>query len=135
MNAQDAKLSREQRRRLQRLTDRIDRKVLPADRRFFERFPHRAHRIGVASKLEIEANQFLGPSWPNIPDGRCAYVAVKQIARGIRTRAFFIAPAGDDTDLSEESAREIYDEITRRRAQIHEIEQGLKSLTKEVGPK
>ena len=42
-------LDRAQRRQLQKLADRVDR-VTQADRRFFERFPQRKHRVRKAAE-------------------------------------------------------------------------------------
>jgi hypothetical protein len=98
-------LARAQRRKIKRLCDRIDREVLPGDRRFFERFPHRSCRVRVASKLEVEANGVMDPTWPDIPDGYAAYCAVRQ----------------NDCDLSDAVAREVYENAARR----HPVEQGL----------
>ena len=122
-------LERAQRRRIKRLCDRVDREVLPADRKFFERFSHRSYRIRVASRLEIEANGIVDPTWPDIPEGYAVYCAVRQLAPGVRVRAFFVARAGNDTDLSDAAARQIYDQAARMAPGLREVERNLLKVT------
>jgi hypothetical protein len=124
-------LNHAQRRKLQRLTNRIDRKILAGDRKFFERFPHRSYRVRLASQLELAACRVVDPTWPGVPAGCSAYVAVKQIAPGIRARVFFVERAGKDTDLSEEDARKVLAE--HRHPQLAEIETALGSIAKNKG--
>jgi len=42
-------LARAQRRQMQKLGEKVDR-ITQADRKFFERFPHRQHRVRIAGK-------------------------------------------------------------------------------------
>ena len=47
-----AKLSRAQRRELQKLAARVEKATI-SDRKFFERFPHREHRLRYAHAAEV----------------------------------------------------------------------------------
>ena len=127
MNTPPITLSRDQRRKLQRLSERIDRKILSADRAFFERFPNRSHRVRLASQLELQANKLLNPTSPEPPDGYAAYVAVRQLRPGIRMRGFFIDPSGGDTDLSEDEAHALYERVSASYPQARTIEQQLRT--------
>ena len=75
-------LTRAQRRQLQKLADHVDRVTL-ADRLFFERFPHRQHRMRVAAAAEIEQQAILNGA-PLSRPGSCIYVVVKNVAPGMR---------------------------------------------------
>ena len=48
-----ATFARQQCRQMQKLADRVE-KVTQADRRFFERFPQRQHRVRLASQAEMK---------------------------------------------------------------------------------
>jgi hypothetical protein len=93
------------------LADRVDR-VTQADRRFFERFPHRQHRVRIASQAEIEQQEFelggviFAEPWHQI------YVAVKNITPGCRLRLMIIGPRDAETDLSEDLAQALYEAKT-----------------------
>src|SRR4051794_33085449 len=117
-----------QRRKLQRLTDRIDGKILASDRHFFERFPHRSHRMRIASKLELAALRVVDPTGSGASAGQRAYVLVKQIAPGLRTRVFFVARANEDSDLSEEAARAVYESLTEHNPQFAAVDRAAGSM-------
>src|SRR5262245_25476799 len=48
----------EQQRRMEKLAERVDR-VTQADRRFFERFPYRQHRVRLSSQAENQQNEII----------------------------------------------------------------------------
>jgi hypothetical protein len=120
-------LSRAQRRQLKILTARVD-KITNADRKFFERFPHRKHRVRPAGRAEIEQDAlFAGKARPHLPPDLIYYAIVKNVARGARLRAIVIGNEGWDTDLSEDKARERFE--AARTSQFSEIEQALIELS------
>ena len=59
-------ITRAQRRKMQKLADRVDR-VTQADRLFFERRPDRQHRVRLAS--EVQQNEQLEGARLAIPPG------------------------------------------------------------------
>jgi hypothetical protein len=118
------KMTRAQRRQFEKLASRID-KVTQADARFFERFPHRQHRIRVAARAEIEQDALLG-ALPDIPHDFSYFMAIKNVTPGARMRLLIIGLEGSDTDISEESARAIYE--TARTPKAEQVEQQLAGL-------
>ena len=102
------KLTRAQRRRLQKLTDEVD-VVSQADRRFFERFPHRQHRVRLASRAEIEQVKIAGGEPMTAPPGCRLFTVVRNIAPGARMRFLVLNREGAETDLPETTAREIWE--------------------------
>ena len=119
------KLTRVQRRQLKKLAAQID-KVTQADARFFERFPHRQHRIRLTARAEIEQNALMTGEDPHIPREFSYFMAVKRVAPGVRVRLQIIGLEGSDTDISEESARAIYE--AARTPEAEEVEQHLAGL-------
>ena len=99
---------RQQRLKLQKLTERVDR-VTNADRLFFERRPDRAFRVRLAAQCEVETEETLTGAVLYVPPGTRIFVAVYNIAPGVRLRMFLRGLEGADTDLSEASARAIYE--------------------------
>jgi hypothetical protein len=93
-------LSRQQRRRIKRLADQVD-KVLETDRRFFERRPDRSYRVRRAFSAEVEVEALVNglASPPPLPGGFARFVAVGQFAPGVRERLFLTAPAGAEPAL------------------------------------
>jgi hypothetical protein len=66
-----------------------------SDRRFFERFPHRQHRVRLASREEID-------HWGELLlQGFELYTAVRTVAPCARLRVFLPAPLGRETDVDE----------------------------------
>jgi hypothetical protein len=101
-------LSRTQRRQMQKLVDSVDR-VTQADRRFFERFRSRQHRVRLASQAEIEQNAIVEGEPQAIPAGCRIFTVVRNIAPGVRLRLFTFGLEGADTDLPETTARAIFE--------------------------
>jgi hypothetical protein len=101
-------LTREQRRQMQKLAEQIDR-VTQADRRFFERFPDREHRVRLASEAEIEQNAIL-QGQPDSPPPFCrVFTVVRNISPGVRLRLYTYGLEGSETDLDEATARAIFE--------------------------
>lgn len=96
-----------QQKRMKKLTARVD-IMSQADRRFFERFPRRQHRIRMASQAEIEQHELLTGEMPWLPGTRI-FVAVRNIVAGARMRLYFRGLDGADTDLDECMARAIFE--------------------------
>ena len=103
-----ADLTRAERRRLQRLSDTID-KLIDTDRRFFERRPERSHRVRRAFAEEVAAGEIVLGQRRELPPHGAWFVAIRQIQPGVRVRAFFIAGRGLETDLSEAQAVGIFE--------------------------
>jgi hypothetical protein len=95
-----------QRRQMRKIVDRVE-QMTQADRRFFERFPARQHRVRLASQAEIEERRIL-EELPPIPDGLRFFIAVRQIAPCIRMRALLIAPEDNETDMPEAQCRAVF---------------------------
>jgi hypothetical protein len=102
-------LSRAQRRQLKKLAARVD-KIVDADRKFFERFPHRHYRVRFAGRAEIEHDALLaGKSPRRLPPDFRHYAIIKNVASGARLRLIVIGNEGWDTDLPEQEARKLYE--------------------------
>jgi hypothetical protein len=98
------KLTPTQRRRLRKLADPI-KHITQSDLNYFARFPHRKHRVRVASRAEII---LLGGAI-SVPPGRQLYTAVRNVRPDFRLRIVFPGPADRDPEpFSEAEARAIY---------------------------
>jgi hypothetical protein len=100
-------LSRAQRRQMQKLADLVDR-VTQADRLFFERFPHRMHRVRIASRAEIEQQELIQGAVLWVAPACRIFVAVRNVAPGCRLRLYIQGIEGAETDLTEEVAAAIF---------------------------
>src|SRR4051794_9503329 len=124
-------LTGDQHRALQTLAERVGR-VTQADRLFFERFRHRQYRVRIASQAEIEQDLMLTGSERVLLPGERVFVAIKNVASGVRLRLLFVGPIDADTDLSEAHARLIFEEGTDSdkcreiEAQLRQLAEGLK---------
>jgi len=102
------KLTRALRRRMQKLADRLD-LIEAADRKYFERFPQRRHRVRVASRVELKEEELVRGRVRSVPAGWQFYTAVRNVRPGLRSRIVFLGPADRDPELfSEAKARAIY---------------------------
>jgi hypothetical protein len=102
-------LSRAQRRQMKKLAARVD-KATNADRKFFERFPHRRYRVRLAGPAEVEYGALLaGQSPRRLPPDLHHYAIIKNVAPGARLRVIVIGNEGWDTDLPEQEARKLYE--------------------------
>lgn len=80
---------------------------LDADRRYFERRPHRSYRLRRSFPAEGEQVSILiGGEWPMTVGA--LFTAVRQVAPGVRARAFFLAPRSLETDVSDAEAAEYF---------------------------
>ena len=120
----EIRFSRTQRRQMQKLADKVNR-ITQADRMYFERFPHRQHRVRLAGQAEVEQHDIVDDG-PPLQDGYRLYVAVRNVAPGARLRQFLVAPEGRETDLSEATARVIFEKAAA--PWIREIEADMRRM-------
>jgi hypothetical protein len=98
----------------------VDR-VTQADRRYFERFPHRQHRLRLASQAEIEQTKVIGQDmW--LPSDRQHYVVIRNVAPGMRLRHSIVGPRDAETDVSEAEARALYEIVETEESRLIEAE-------------
>jgi hypothetical protein len=120
----EIRLTRAQRRQMQKLADKVDR-VTQADRRFFERRPDRQHRVRLAGMAEFERHELLnGPL--EIPPGFQLFTVVRNVAPGVRMRLFLPATEGRETDVCEATARVIFETIAT--PQVLKIEAQMRKM-------
>jgi hypothetical protein len=103
-------VSRSPRRQRRKLADQVDR-ITQGDRRFFERFPHRQHRVRLASAAELQQHEQLEGAPLGIPPGYRVFVVIRNVFPGARMRLFLPAPEGRNTDVSEATARAIFETV------------------------
>jgi hypothetical protein len=119
----ERKFTRAQRRQIQKLAERVDR-VTQADARFFERFPHRKHRIRISGQAEIRQNEIMdGKPWATLA-GFKFFTLVRNVAPGVRLRLYIPPPEGCETDVDEVTARTIFE--ARATPQVWEIEKAMR---------
>jgi hypothetical protein len=93
---------------MQKLADRIG-LISEADRKCFERFPERRHRVRVTDRVEFEAEELVHGRARSVPAGWQLYTTVRNVRPGFRLRIVFLGPADRDPELfSEAKARAIY---------------------------
>jgi hypothetical protein len=108
VETQHPKLNRAQRRLMKKLADRID-LIAEADRQYFERFPHRKHRVRVAGRAEIEQAKLTGADM-SLPPGKQNYSVVRYLTPDTCLRMSVVGPVDADPELfSEEEARGIFE--------------------------
>ena len=116
-------LTRPQRRQIQKPAEYVDR-VTQADALFFERFPHRKHRIRISGQAEIRQNEILdGKPWVPLA-GFKFFTLVRNIAPGVRMRLYVPAPEACETDVDEATARAVFE--ARATPQVWEIEMAMR---------
>jgi hypothetical protein len=105
------KLTRNQRRQLEKLAPHVDR-VTATDRAFFEQHPDRLHRVRLTSQAEIaqletEAGQLLQP-----PMGWCWFSIIRKVPGG-RVRVFATNRQGAETglDVPEDLANAVFETV------------------------
>jgi hypothetical protein len=124
----EIRLSRAQRRQMQKLADKVDR-ITQADRRFFERRPDRQHRVRLAGLAEIEQQGLLEGEPLKLKPGFKLYAVVRNVAPGARLRLLLPAPEGRDTDLSEAVARVIFEVVATPKT--WEVEADLRRMAED----
>ncbi|WP_132254379.1 hypothetical protein [Methylobacterium segetis] len=116
-------LSRPAQRRLKRLTD-ANETVIEADRRFFERFPHRTYRVRRMARTEIAQLETIrgAPMLPLAPTD-AAFTVVKQLAPGVRLRIQVPGPSDEDgSDLPDEVGAWLWDRYANRHPWVRQRE-------------
>jgi hypothetical protein len=125
--------SRQQRRRLKRLCNEVDR-LIETDRRFFERRSDRDFRVRRSFRAEIEGDTILGDADHRFPKDQTWFTTVKQLRPGATLRSFFHADAGLEPDLfSEVTCRPVHEETVGANPQARDIERAT-AFTKEARP-
>jgi len=106
----EIKLSRAQRREIQKLAMKVD-KATASDRRFFERFPHRQHRIRRAHSAEVQQEEIARcMRWIHEPGYR-AFAVIRNLCSGARLRMLIQGSEDADADIGEAAARDIYEQF------------------------
>ncbi|TGN75943.1 hypothetical protein EOW77_0032255 [Bradyrhizobium yuanmingense] len=110
-------------RRLNELSAANDR-MSQADKKFFERFPDRRHRVRLAHKAEVEAGAVVNGLNPTqLPSDFKHFVAVKFLSPDCRMRLGFIGLEGSETDVSEALAAAIFEAAKSDQPRAAEIEE------------
>ena len=125
------KLTRNQRRQIKKLAPHVDR-ITQADRVFFEQHPDRKHRIRFASEVEIAQNEILTGKVKILPAGFRHFVVVRNVAPGRRLRLFVTNAEDVGTDVPEDLACVIFDNVAT--PQVRKIEAMMRvSLSRDGG--
>ncbi|WP_419828348.1 hypothetical protein [Methylobacterium sp.] len=97
-----AGLPRQRRRIMQRVAADAER-ITDADRKFFERFPHRSYRYRRAGHPEmVQLEAVYGAPIITEP-GSVPFILIKNLAPGVRMRAFLPGPADEDGSTATEA--------------------------------
>lgn len=125
--------TRARKHRLAAVQQRVN-KITQGDALFFQRFPHRRHRIRHASPAELEQNALVtGIADPSPPEGRRYFVAVRQVAPGIRMRLFAQSFEDADVDMSEVEAKQVFDFVSDSHDKANAIESQLRTVMAKRG--
>ena len=102
------RLTRAQRREMQKLAARVDR-VTQADRLFFARFPHRQYRGRLTRRAEITRQELIERPPDDDPARLPAVRGRPQYRPGCPLVFIFADLEGAETDLDETTARAIFE--------------------------
>ena len=97
-----ASLPRQRRRIMQRVAADAER-ITDADRKFFERFPHRTYRYRRAGHPEMMQLEAVYGAPIITEPGSVPFILIKSIAPGVRMRAFLPGPADEDGSTATEA--------------------------------
>src|ERR1700712_5341676 len=97
-----AGLPRQRRRAMQRVAADAER-ITDADRRFFERVPHRSYRYRRAGRPEMAQLEAVYGAPVFADPGSVPFVLIKNLAPGVRLRAFVNGPADEDGSAATEA--------------------------------
>ena len=123
------KLTRAQRRQMKKNAARIDR-ISEADRKFFERFPHRQYRLRLAGQAERETQELVHSSLRICRPGDRLFVLIQNIAPGTRLKVYWVGLDGMDTDLPESVVQRLWEETTASVSEkVQEVKEALPILT------
>ena len=113
----------QRRRKIGTLTSEGLDRALEIDRRFFARFPARRHRLRLATQAEVDGlTTAYGARATRLGPGDRWFAAVKQLGAGRWLKCFIPAPAGNETDVSEEWAALLYDRLAARGEGVADLE-------------
>lgn len=120
-------------RRLDELSAANDR-MSQADKKFFERFPDRRHRVRLAHKAEVEAGAVVNGMNPTrLPSEFKHFVAVKFLSPDCRMRLGFIGLEGSETDVSEAVAAAIFEAAKSEQPRAAAIEEQFTQALANIG--
>ena len=127
-------LSRQQRRLMQRLTNEAD-KACEGDRRFFARHTDRNYRVRLISKAEQRQTELIEGGTFNLTDATpAAFIALKQVVRGVRLKVVVFGPAeAIGEELSEADARNVFEGYADKYPQIREQERMMRLAMTQPG--
>jgi hypothetical protein len=128
--AGEIKLNRNQRRQMKKLAPHIDR-ITEADRVFFEQHPNRWHRIRFASEVEIAQYEIASGEVMTLPPGFRHFVIVRKITPGHRLRLFVTNAEDAGTDVPEDLAVAIFDNVAS--PYVREVEAELRAALSKGG--
>lgn len=121
-------LSRNDRRRMQKLQPLVDR-AINSDRLVFQRHPDRAYRIRRAHSAKVlQKNVIQGAPLAPLP-GCKIFVIVKCLSAGSRLRILMQGPADFEVDLPENEAAAAYEEMAAMTPKIREVEAELREVS------
>jgi hypothetical protein len=103
-------MSESKSRRRGRLSELVE-KAVESDRLYFERHPHRKHRIRRSHVAEILELEFTSGEPHNAPPGWQWHSVVKQVCPNVRGRLFVLNRQDAETDLTEEVCRLAYERL------------------------
>lgn len=113
----------ERRRRIgEMLAGGLDRS-LEINRRFFDRFPDRRHRVRLATQSEVEGLVVAyGRKAGRLEPEERWFAVVRWLSDGAWLKAYIPAPAGEETDVPEAWAAALYARLAARDGGIADLE-------------
>lgn len=122
----------QRRRKIGTLTSQGLDQAMELDRRFFDRFPLRQHRVRRATLAEIDGlTVAYGARATRLEDGEKWFAVVKQLVAGRWVKAFIPAPAENETDVPEAWAVLLYDRLSARTEGVTDLEAATLRLATE----
>ena len=103
-------LSSAQRRELKKLGKQVKR-ALQSDKLFFERRPERMHRVRLSHSAEIRQNEIAAGALLDAPTGFLWFTVVRKVKPVVRMRLFTLNFDDAETDLDEDTARELFESL------------------------
>ena len=103
-------LSSAQRRELKKLGKQVKR-ALQSDKLFFERRPKRMHRVRLSHSAEIRQNEIAASALLDAPTGFLWFTVVRMVTPVVRMRLFTLNFDDVETDLDEDTARELFESL------------------------
>ena len=104
------------------LSGGLDR-ALEIDRRFFERFPDRRHRVRLAAQSEVEGlGVAYGAKATRLEPGERWYAVVRWLADGAWLKVFVPERAGEESDVPEAWAAALYARLSARDGGVADLE-------------